>query len=62
MDGDGMKGVIPTHVLLHMAKLLQEKFGGLRLDGQFDLLGATSTGSLVSRMILLGAHWLLSLL
>ena len=51
-----MKGVIPTHVLLHMAKLLQEEFGGLRLEEQFDLLAATSTGSLISGMILLGAH------
>ena len=57
MDGGGMKGVIPTHVLLHMAKLLKEEFGGLKLEDQFDLLAATSTGSLISGMILLGAHW-----
>ena len=57
MDGGGMKGVIPTHVLLHMAKLLREEFGGLELEDQFDVLSATSTGMLISDMILLGAHW-----
>lgn len=49
-----MKGIVQTHVLLHIEKKLNDEFGGLKLLEQFDMFAATSTGSIVSALMLLG--------
>ena len=56
LDGGGMKGIVPTHVLLHMEKRLHDEFGGLKLVDQFDMFSATSTGSIVSALMMLGTN------
>ena len=51
-----MKGIVQTHILLHMEKRLHNEFGGLKLVDQFDMFSATSTGSIVSALMMLGTN------
>ena len=57
-----MKGVVLIHVLLHIEKKLHDEFPGMKLADQFDMFSGTSTGSIVSVLMLLGISRMLLLM
>lgn len=56
LDGGGIRGLITVGYLEALEGLLQERFGrhDYRLADYFDLIGGTSTGSLIAALLALG--------
>lgn len=56
LDGGGIRGIITLGYLETLERLLQERFDrtGYRLADYFDLIGGTSTGSLIAVLLALG--------
>ena len=56
LDGGGVRGILTLGFLEHMESMLQEKNNdsSLRLCDYFDLIGGTSTGSIIATGLALG--------
>ena len=56
LDGGGIRGIITLGYLETLERLLQERFQRqeYRLVDYFDLIGGTSTGSLIATLLALG--------
>src|ERR1041384_3003048 len=55
LDGGGVRGVISLAYLERIQAILRERHGpGLRLCDYFDLIGGTSTGSIIATGLALG--------
>lgn len=56
LDGGGIRGIITLGYLEALERLLRERFecGEYRLADYFDLIGGTSTGSLIATLLALG--------
>ncbi len=48
IDGGGIRGIIPTQVLLKLQELLKEKGDERPLYSHFDLIAGTSTGGIIA--------------
>ena len=55
LDGGGIKGALTLGLLKKYEELVQEKFGSdTRLCDYFDLIGGTSTGSIIASGLAIG--------
>jgi hypothetical protein len=57
LDGGGIRGILTLGYLAEIEKILRERFGGdtdFRLCDYFDLIGGTSTGSIIAAGLALG--------
>ena len=56
LDGGGIRGAVSLGYLLEIETLLRERYGrnDLVLSDYFDLIGGTSTGSIIATMLALG--------
>ena len=55
LDGGGVRGVLSLGYLSRFEKILQERYGKeFRLCDYFDLIGGTSTGSMIATALALG--------
>jgi len=54
IDGGGIRGVIPAQILIHVEKLLKEisRDDTAKISDYFDLIAGTSTGGIITAMIL----------
>jgi patatin-like phospholipase/acyl hydrolase len=57
LDGGGIRGAVTLEYLLRIENILSERYGGdpdFRLCDYFDLIGGTSTGSVIAAGLALG--------
>src|SRR5579863_7413381 len=55
LDGGGVRGVLSLGYLSRFEKIIQERYGkDFRLCDYFDLIGGTSTGSMIATTLALG--------
>lgn len=57
LDGGGLRGVLTVAILKRIEEILREKTGGdpsFRLSNYYDLIGGTSTGSIIAAGLSLG--------
>lgn len=57
LDGGGIRGILTLGYLERMENILRKRFGGdpdFRLSDYFDLIGGTSTGSIIATGLALG--------
>src|SRR6185312_3247852 len=57
MDGGGIRGAVSLGYLSRIEAILRERAGGdpdFRLCDYFDLIGGTSTGSIIATLLALG--------
>jgi hypothetical protein len=57
LDGGGLRGVLTVAILKRIEEILREKAGGdpaFRLSDYYDLIGGTSTGSIIAAGLSLG--------
>lgn len=57
LDGGGLRGVLPLSYLLRLEEILRTRHGDdpkFRLSNYFDLIGGTSTGSIIASLIAIG--------
>src|SRR5688572_28145857 len=57
LDGGGVRGILTLGYLARIEKILRQRSGGdpaFRLSDYFDLIGGTSTGSIIAAALPLG--------